>query len=421
MKGFITRNIFLLAMISFFTDIASEILFPVMPLYLTSIGFGVLAFGVIEGIAESVSGIFKVYFGYLSDKYHTRNIFIRIGYSLSAIAKPLFVFTNSVGVVVGLRSLDRIGKGVRTAPRDAVLTSESIPENRGKVFGFHRGMDTLGATLGPIIALVYLYFNPGEYKSLFLWAFVPGVLAIAGTFLLRKNREKKFVATDVGSVEEATKDLVSEKPKISFKKFWMFTGGDYKKLVIGFAIIALINTSDMFLILRAHELGISDLHIIIGYILYNVVFTVMSIPAGYLADKIGFKKVYVMGLFVFTLVYAVLAYPISLSTFFIIFSVYGIFSAISQSSTTAWISLHIPKSYEATGIGLNLMTQSVAIFAGSILFAFVWDGFGAQIAFLSVAFVSLCMSLYFYFLNTDSCKTDADGGKLSKLGCIGQH
>ncbi len=418
MKKIITKNILLLALISFFTDIASEILFPIMPLYLSSIGIGIIALGVIEGVAEGIAGLSKAYFGYLSDKTHRRRVFIQIGYALSAFTKPLFVFFTTVIPVTILRSADRIGKGLRTAPRDAILTEESSPENRGKIFGFHRGMDTLGATLGPVVALIFLYFSPGNYKQIFLWALVPGILAVFCTFFLRKDKKQIVPDQKPGLLNKE----ILEKSKVSYRQFWRETTSSYKTIMIGLLFIAFINTSDMFLILRAQELGVSDMNTIIAYIIYNLIFTLAAIPTGYFADKFGFKKIYITGIFVFVATYTTLSYTISSSTLLGIFAFYGIFAAISQGVGVAWLSLHLPKKYEATALGTFLMFQSFAILFGNIIFSVLWSKYGSEVAFIGVGTLGLCAALYFFFIK--SSKND-DGNKqqrgLQDLGCIGQH
>src|ERR1039457_4509037 len=175
----ITKTILLVSAISLFTDVASEMLYPVMPLYLKSIGFSILLIGILEGVAEATAGLSKGYFGNLSDVKGKRAPFVRIGYLLSAVSKPMLaVFAFPLWIFFS-RTLDRLGKGIRTGARDAILSDETTDENKGKVFGFHRGMDTLGAAIGPALALIYLWIFPGQYRWLFFIAFFPGLLAMS--------------------------------------------------------------------------------------------------------------------------------------------------------------------------------------------------------------------------------------------------
>ena len=180
----ISRTIWIISFVSLFTDMASEMLYPVMPVYLKSIGYSVLVIGILEGFAEAVAGLGKSYFGRVSDASGKRLPFVRLGYLLSAVSKPMLAVSTQLWWIFSARFLDRAGKGLRTAPRDALLSDETTAADKGTVFGFHRMMDTFGAVLGPLIALLYLYFYPGAYKTLFLLAFIPGIAAIVFTFLV---------------------------------------------------------------------------------------------------------------------------------------------------------------------------------------------------------------------------------------------
>ena len=199
----ITKPILILSIVSLLTDIASEMLYPIMPIYLRSIGFSVLLIGVLEGLVEAVAGISKGYFGNLSDSIQKRAIFVRIGYTMSAIAKPLIALFTNPFWVFGVRTVERLGKGVRTSARDALLSDYTTPENKGRVFGFHRSMDTVGAAIGPIVALIFLSFLPGKYSSLFLLATIPGVFAILLSFLVKDKKQ----------------DVTIEKKKVGFFTF----------------------------------------------------------------------------------------------------------------------------------------------------------------------------------------------------------
>src|SRR5512141_2206259 len=189
----ITRTIWILSLVSLFTDVASEMLYPVMPVFLRSIGFSFLLIGILEGVAEATAGLSKGYFGQKSDQLGKRLPFVQLGYALSAISKPLMAFFVYPLWIFFARTIDRLGKGLRTGARDAMLSDECAPENKGKVFGFHRSMDTLGAVFGPAIALLYLYYHPGNYKMLFLIAFLPGVIAISFTFFIKEKKLKPAV------------------------------------------------------------------------------------------------------------------------------------------------------------------------------------------------------------------------------------
>ena len=210
-------------------------LYPILPIYLQSIGFSIVLIGVLEGFAEAMAGLSKGYFGKLSDNSGKRVPFVRLGYSLSALSKPLMaVFILPVWIFL-LRSLDRLGKGIRTGARDAILSEEATPETKGKVFGFHRSMDTLGAVLGPGLALVYLYYYPENYKTLFYLAAIPGILAVLATFYLKEKR--KVINTKNNKVSF-----------FSFLNYWKESPKMYRKVVLGLLLFAIVNSSDVFLL-----------------------------------------------------------------------------------------------------------------------------------------------------------------------------
>jgi sugar phosphate permease len=231
----ITRTVWILSFVSLFTDTASEMLYPVMPLYLKSIGFSIVLIGVLEGVAEATAGLSKGYFGKLSDNTGRRMPFVQWGYALSALSKPLMALFITPVWVFFVRTIDRFGKGLRTGARDAVLSDEATPQTKGKVFGFHRSMDTLGAVLGPLLALLYLQWHPQDYKTLFFIAFAPGVVAVACSFLLKdKNVIQESHDTKVGF--------------FSFLGYWKKSPALYRKLVIGLLVFTLFNSSDVFLL-----------------------------------------------------------------------------------------------------------------------------------------------------------------------------
>ncbi len=255
---YITRTVWVLSLISLFTDMASEMLYPIMPIYLKSIGFSIVLIGVLEGIAEATAGLSKGYFGKLSDSSGKRVPFVQIGYSLSAISKPMMaLFIYPVWIFFS-RTIDRLGKGIRTGARDALLSDEAEPSVKGKVFGFHRSMDTLGAAIGPALALLYLYYYPGDYINLFYIAFIPGMLAIFATFLLKEKRKR----------------VIKVQKRVSFFSsftYWKSGPSSYRALVGGLIVFALFNSSDVFILLKAKESGMDDTMVIGAYIFYNLI------------------------------------------------------------------------------------------------------------------------------------------------------
>ena len=383
---YITRTIWILSLISLFTDTASEMLYPVMPIYLKSIGFSVVLIGILEGLAEATAGLSKGYFGKLSDISGRRVPFVRFGYSLSAISKPMMgLFVFPVWIFLA-RTLDRIGKGIRTGARDALLSDEATPATKGKVFGFHRSMDTLGAVLGPMFALVWLYFYPGNYQTLFFIAFFPGLLAVLSTLFLKEK------------ISADPKPKVST-PFFSFLRYWRVSPTAYRKLVIGLLVFTLFNSSDVFLLLKAKQAGLDDTMTIGVYIFYNLIYALFSFPVGILADKAGLKTIFTAGLGLFAVVYAGMAFCSNVFLIFGLFFLYGIYASATEGIAKAWISNISERKDTATAIGTFTGLQSVCTMLASSLTGIVWFKLGATAAFLTTAVASVLVIVYFLLVN----------------------
>ncbi len=397
----ITRTILILSLVSLFNDVASEMLVPVMPMFLKNIGFTVLVIGILEGVAEAVAGLSKSYFGKQSDVSGKRLPFIQWGYALSAISKPLMAFFVYPLWIFFARTLDRIGKGIRTGARDALLSDEATPETKGRVFGFHRGMDTLGAVLGPAIALVYLYFYPGNYKTLFLITFLPGILVILLTRLI-KEKKKAPVQSPPANLSSVT--LAKENHQRSttnlfaFISYWKKSTPQYKKLVTGLLLFALFNSADVFLLLKMKESGLSDTVVIGIYIFYNLVFAITAYPLGILADKLGLKKIFILGLFIFTVVYAGFALNNNLVIFILLFFLYGIYQAATDGISKAWISNIVDKRETATAIGTYTGFQSICALIASSGCGLLWYQFNSTVCFLVTAGVTVIVIIYLGFI-----------------------
>jgi MFS family permease len=383
MRKIFTRTILLVSFVSFFTDIASEMLYPVMPIYLRSIGFSVLLIGILEGMAESISGLSKGYFGNLSDSIRKKVPFIRLGYSLSAISKPLLAAFGYPIWIFFARCLDRIGKGLRTSARDALLSSETLPENKGKVFGFQRGMDTAGAAIGPFIALIFLNFYPLNYRLLFLIAFLPGVIATSLTFFLK---DKTIVLTE-------------KKKKIGFFTYllyWKRSGMQYKLLIAGLLAFAFFNSTDAFLLLVLKARNYSDIELIGFYIFYNLIYALLSYPMGIIADRTSMKKVLVFGFVIFSIVYFGFGFAISSWQFIILFIFYALYAASTEGISKAWITNICLKDETATAIGFYNSLSSVMIFLASTVGGLIWAFFGLTTMFVFSGLGSLTVAGYLF-------------------------
>ncbi len=371
---------------------ASEMLYPVMPLFLKSIGYTALFIGILEGVAEAVAGLTKSYFGKRSDTLGKRLPFVQLGYGLSAISKPMLAMFSFWWWIFLSRTTDRLGKGIRTGARDAMLSDECLPETRGRVFGFHRSMDTLGAVAGPALALIYLYFYPENYQPLFIIAFIPGLLAIACTLFMK---EKKIIA--------ATKKEITSAGIFSFTSYWKNSPVSYKKLTAGLLLFALINSSDVFLLLKMKESGHDDTVIIAVYIFYNLVYALLSYPMGMLADKLGLKHILLGGLLVFSIVYAGFAVSSSLLSFMLLFALYGLYASATEGISKAWISSLVPKGEMASALGTFSGFQSICALFASSFCGLLWYQFGALATLLISAVVALIVILYIsFFVKSDN-------------------
>jgi MFS family permease len=379
----INKTVLILSLVSLFADVASEMLYPVIPVYLKEIGFSVLLIGILEGVANFTAGLSKGYFGKQSDEKGLRLPFVKLGYFLSAISKPMMaVFIYPIWIFFS-RTVDRLGKGLRTAARDALLSQNATKATKARVFGFHRALDTLGAAIGPTLALLFLILYPNQYKTVFLLAFIPGIISVALVFLLK---EKKEPVSTLGKGNF-----------FSFFKYWKIASADYKRLVIGLLFFALFNSSDLFLILKTKQLTGSDQITIGAYILYNIVFALASYPLGAVADKIGIKKVFFGGLGLFVLVYFLFGITNSVSVLFVAFFIYGIYAAATEGITKAWITNMAHTTNTATAIGFYTSCESICTLLASIIAGAIWENMGSSATFLMTSCAAASVIVYFIF------------------------
>jgi MFS family permease len=379
----INRTVLILSLVSLFADMASEMLYPVIPVYLQQIGFSILLIGVLEGLAEFTAGISKGYFGQLSDEKGVRLPFIKLGYLLSAISKPMMgVFTWPAWIFFA-RTVDRLGKGLRTAARDALLSQNATPATKGRVFAFHRGMDTLGAVTGPLIALIFLYFLPGRYVSLFFLAIIPGLVSVLLIFLLK---EKKMAVS-----------TLERKHFFSFFNYWKEAPPVYKKLIPGLLLFAAFNSSDVFLLLKAKEISGSDTITISAYIFYNLVYAIASYPMGMLADRFHFKHVFLGGLVLFSTVYFLFGVAHTTVAIFVALFLYGLYAAATEGIAKAWITNLSHKRNTATAIGFYTSAQSICALVASITAGLIWYKVSSSALFVLTAAVAVVVFLYLLF------------------------
>lgn len=381
-RSIFNKTVVILSFVSFLNDISTEFLYPILPSYLRSIGFSVLLIGILEGLAEAVAGLGKGYFGKFSDSLGRRSPFVTIGYSLSAISKPLMAAVLHPAWVFVARTLDRLGKGVRTAARDAMLSESSSPGNKAKVFGFHRGMDTLGAVAGPLLALFYLSRNPGDYRTMFFIAFIPAVVAVMLSLFLNDRTRHSEGRT------------ISLRKYFSFLSYWKESGKAFRILSAGLFAFAIFNSSDMFLLLMVKNLGYGDDEVIIFYIFFNIVVALSAFPAGALADRIGYKKSLLAGLLLFGLAYGLMAFAQSKELIFTAFLIYGLFPSFTDGVSKAWITDITPSDRTATALGFYTGVNSLSVMVSGAVAGAIWITFGANAVFLFSSAGALAVFLF---------------------------
>ncbi len=387
------RNIWAVSLTSFFMDISSEMVINILPLFLSNVlGVRTNIIGIIEGVAESTASLLKLFSGWLSDRLRGRKWLAVAGYGLSTLAKPFFYFANTWQVVAGVRWADRVGKGIRTAPRDA-LVADSVPEEkRGLAFGLHRAADTAGAALGLVFALVAVWLaqssqvalGANTFRTVVLLSLIPAVLAVLSLAI---------GARDV----PATKTHAM--PKFAFralgKRFMVFM------LIVG--IFDLGNSSDAFLVLRAQNIGLSVTGVLGALVVFNVVYTLVSTPAGSLSDRIGRKRLLVGGWLLYALIYA--GFGLAGATWQIwgLYLLYGIYYGLTYGTTKAMVADIVDENLRGTAYGtynavLGILDLPASLIAG-VLWQGVgsWQGFGAGAPFLFGAGLALLAAVLMTF------------------------
>lgn len=384
MVKMINRTVWTLSLVSLFADVASEMIYPIVPVYLKEIGFSVLLIGVLEGVANFTAGASKGYFGKWSDARGERLPFVRLGYFLSALSKPLLAASVAPLWIFFVRTTDRLGKGLRSAPRDALLAQQATAATRATVFGFHRSMDTLGAALGPVVALVLLMFFPGNFPLVFLVAFLPGIISVLLLFRIKEASRPAASAIRRGGF-------------FSYFGYWHKAPIMYRKLVVGLGFFALFNSADVFLLLKTKEVTGSDTYTVAAYIFYNLVFALAAFPLGKLADRYSPRLLMVIGLSMFAIVYVLFGTTASLSTIVIAFFLYGLYAAATEGVAKAWISNLAESGETGTAIGLFTSCESIAALIASMVAGWVWVTWGSTTTFLLSAFASLLAAVFLVF------------------------
>lgn len=384
----IPRNVLVTGLVSFFTDVSSEMVYPLVPLFLTSVlGVGTAAVGLIEGVAETTASLTKAYSGWLSDRLGRRKVLLVVGYGLSALTRIGLALSTSWTHVLLTRFADRLGKGIRTAPRDAIVADCSTEAELGRNFGLHRALDTLGATLGPAIAAGILWLAGGGsngYRAVFWFSLIPGLLAVL--LLVGFLVESKRVCTS-GFSWNARRLWASPDFRRSLLPYLAITG-----------LFAVGNSSDAFLLLRAQSVGLSVALIPILYLVFNLVYASVSIPAGVLADRIGRRKVLVCGFALFALAYAAMARVNRPWQVWAIFVLYGVYMGISDGNGRALLAELTPTGAQATAFGLYHAVVGLAALPASLIAGLLWQRLSPSAPFFLGAATAVLAALGFILL-----------------------
>ncbi|MDP2682657.1 MAG: MFS transporter [Deltaproteobacteria bacterium] len=359
------KNVFAAGLVSLFMDISSEMIYPILPIFLTTVlGASKSTIGIIEGIAESTASILKIFSGWLSDRLGKRKLLMGIGYGVSVLSRPIMATAGNWTDVLAARFVDRFGKGVRTAPRDAIIADSVENNNLGKAFGFHRSMDTLGAVIGPGIAFFVLAMFMNNFRLVFWLSLIPGIIAVCLII---------FFITEKRHAREGAK-----LPKLTFKDF----NGDFRRYILVITVFSIGNSSDAFLILRAESLGIPKEFIPVVYLAFNLIYSISSMPMGILADKIGTRKMVAFSFIFYSGIYAGLAFATGKLHIIALFILYGLFKGMSEGTQRAYLASIAPPERKATAFGIYHMAVGIALLPASIVAGALWDKIGPEAAFL---------------------------------------
>ncbi len=371
------RNVFFTGLTSFFTDTSSKMIYSVMPLFLLSMGSSKTTISLIEGIAESTASLLKAISGLWSDKIGKKKPFMIIGYGLSAIVTPIYAFVKFPVQVLYLRFTERIGKGIRTAPRDSLVSASTHKNEMGKSFGFHKAMDNSGAIIGPLIAFLLLKYLPVNYSNIFLLATIPAIIGVLTIiFFIKEPKTEQFA-------------IKEQKPKISIKnipkRFYFF-------LFIVF-IFSLGNSTDTLLLIKTYETGIDKAYVPFIFMIFNTVSVILAIPIGKLSDRIGRSKLMIAGFIIYAIVYICFGAFNNIKIFVLLFILYGLYSALVDTSQKAMVSDIVSKDLKGTGFGLYHAILGIALLPASFIAGKLYDNVNSQAPFYFGAIMAIIAAL----------------------------
>ena len=375
----LSRPVWLLGWVSFFTDMASEMVYPLLPLFLTQVlGASAMSLGVIEGAAEAASSALKVISGWLADRSRSPKKLVLVGYGIASSVRPLIAIATAWPQVLAIRFADRIGKGIRGAPRDAMLADFAAANARGRVFGCHRAMDHAGAVTGPLLATAFLYFYPGDYRTLFALTIIPGIIVMV--FILR--------VPERASSQAATTTPPPPRPGGALKSL----GTPFYKAMAVIVIFSLGNASDAFLLLRLSDLGVATVWIPLLWSALHVVKVISSLAGGALSDRFGRRRLIALGWLWYALVYAGFGFFDTMGTVIAIFLSYGLYFGLTEGNEKAWVADMAPATARGTAFGVYNAALGIGTLAASLIFGALWTHVSPQAAFLTGAGLAILAS-----------------------------
>jgi len=390
------RPVWLLGWVSLATDSATEAIYPLLPFFLTRVlGAGAVSLGVLEGAAEAVNSILKIVSGRIADRSPRKRPLVLFGYSLSSIARPFIAVATTWTQVFVVRVLDRIGKGVRGAPRDAMLAVWTTPGTRGKVYGFHRSMDHIGAVVGPTLASVFLWFYPEHYRTLFALTIIPGGIAVALIFLVA---EKDVRPTAFAEASALKKPAAANQPEIvsGSSKIRAPLSREFIAFMLVLTLFTLGNSTDAFLLLKLTDVAGTARFVPLMWAGLHVVKALVSVAGGSWSDRIGRRAVIVIGWLVYAVVYAGFAMSGSLSALLAWFLLYGFYFGFAEGTEKALVADLAPPDRRGFAFGIYNAVQGVGSLAASVVFGLIWKRYGAAAAFGVGAALALTASVLLF-------------------------
>lgn len=390
----LSPNVFWMGVVSFLNDLSSDMIFPFIPIFLTSVLGASLTFvGLVEGAADATASVLKIVSGWLSDRAKKRKPFAVFGYALSAFSKPVLAAATAPWHVFLVRFFDRVGKGTRDAPRDALISFSTDAKTLGRAYGFHRGMDTLGAALGPLAAFAILPLIHQNYRLLFLLSFVASFIAVLVLAVLVREVRSDGSDPSVSIGRPIVTDVVANAPVAP--KAVARLGLPFF-LFLGVATLASLGkASEAFLILRGREVGVAIALIPILYFVYSITAALFSTPLGVVADRFGKRNTFIVGLLIFCATYAGFAFAESARTVWLLFILYGVYAALTDGVGRAIIAGLVRPEIRATAFGIYSATTGVALLPASLVFGYVSERAGSREAFLYGAGLALVAALIF--------------------------